>query len=82
MSADRELPFAFENICEFLSLDPKYIRKGLCRWAYAAASKAAPGLDSEPDACRVPAAPVAVSAVGPEVVPAGERARELPAATA
>ena len=82
MSADRELPFAFENICEFLSLDAEYIRKGLCRWAYAAQSKAARGFDSEHGPHCVAAAPVAASAMRPATVPAGEGARELPAATA
>jgi hypothetical protein len=40
MSADRNPPFAFENICEFLSIDADYIRQGLRRWARAAESKA------------------------------------------
>jgi len=82
MSADRELPFAFENICEFLSLDAEYIRKGLRRWADAAESKAARGFDSERGARRVAAAPVAASGMRPAMVPAGESARELRAATA
>lgn len=63
MSADRELPFAFENICEFLSLDAEYIRKGLCGWACAVQSKAARGFDSEGGGRRVAAAPVAPSAM-------------------
>lgn len=82
MSADRELPFAFENICEFLSLDAEYIRKGLRRWAYAAQSKAVRGFDSEHAPHPVAAAPVAASAMRPATVPVGESARELPAATA
>jgi hypothetical protein len=82
MSADRELPFAFENICEFLSLDAEYIRKGLCRWACTAQSKAARGFASEGGARCVAAAPVAALAMRPATVPAGERARQLPAATA
>ena len=45
MSEDRELPFTFENICEFLSLDAEYIRRGLRRWADAAQSKAARGFE-------------------------------------
>ncbi|MGD0950131.1 MAG: hypothetical protein ABSA52_22245, partial [Candidatus Binatia bacterium] len=77
MSADRELPFAFENICEFLSLDAEYIRKGLRRWAYAAQSKAVRGFDSEHGPRRV-----AASAMRPAMVPVGESAPELRAATA
>jgi hypothetical protein len=82
MSVDREPPFAFENICEFLSLDAEYIRRGLRRWAYAVQAKAAVGFDSECGACRAAVAPVAVSAMRPATVPAGERARELRVATA
>ena len=82
VSTDRELPFAFENICEFLSLDAEYIRKGLCRWACAAQSKAAVGFDSEGGVRRVAAAPVAASAMRPAMAPAGERAGGLRAATA
>ncbi len=40
MSSDRELPFAFENVCDFLSLDANCIRQGLRRWALTAASQA------------------------------------------
>ena len=25
-------PFAFENICEFLSINPEYLRRGLQGW--------------------------------------------------
>jgi hypothetical protein len=39
MSVDRNLPFAFENICEFLALDANYLRQGLRRWVRAVASK-------------------------------------------
>jgi hypothetical protein len=42
MSADRELPFAFENICDFLGLDPDYIREGVRRWAQRPLSDSAP----------------------------------------
>jgi hypothetical protein len=31
-SADTEWPFAFENICAALGLEPAYIRSGLRRW--------------------------------------------------
>jgi hypothetical protein len=72
MSADRELPFAFENICEFLSLDAECMRKGLCRWACAAQSKPAQGFDSEGRARRVVAGPVAASAMRLATVAAGE----------
>lgn len=27
--SDRDWPFAFENVCEFLNLDPVYLRNGL-----------------------------------------------------
>jgi hypothetical protein len=47
MSLDRDSPFAFENICEFLSLDAGYIRQGLCRWARAARSGAGSRLQAE-----------------------------------
>jgi hypothetical protein len=78
MSTDRELPFAFENICEFLSLDAEYIRRGLRRWAYAVQSKAAQGFDSEGSAGGGAAAPVAGSAaMRPAMVAAEERAPEL-----
>ncbi len=31
-SREREWPFAFENICEVLGLNPEYIRRGLSKW--------------------------------------------------
>lgn len=31
-SEDRAEPFAFENVCDALDLDPDYIRRGVCRW--------------------------------------------------
>lgn len=31
-SPDRSEPFAFENVCDALGLDPDYIRQGLQRW--------------------------------------------------
>ncbi len=34
-SPDRSEPFAFENVCEALGLDPEYIREGLYRWRTA-----------------------------------------------
>jgi hypothetical protein len=78
MSVDRELPFAFENICEFLSLDAGYIRKGLRRWAYAVRSKGLQGFDSEGGARGVVAASVAASAtMCPAMITAEEAAREL-----
>ncbi len=69
MSADRELPFAFENICEFLSLDAEYMRKGLSRWAYAAQSNAARG------SVGAPVGPVhlAVREAGPAESGGGDR---------
>jgi hypothetical protein len=42
MSRDRELPFAFENICDFLGLNPDYIRMGVRRWAHLPVSDSAP----------------------------------------
>ena len=31
-SGEREWPFAYVNICEVLSLNPEYIRRGLSKW--------------------------------------------------
>lgn len=31
-SSDRSWPFAFENICELLSINPEYLRRGLAAW--------------------------------------------------
>ncbi|MFI5397090.1 MAG: hypothetical protein ACHQ9S_16255 [Candidatus Binatia bacterium] len=45
MSRDPELPFSFENICEFLALDPDYIRSGIRRWTHIAVSQDARRLD-------------------------------------
>ena len=73
MSADRDPPFAFENICEFLSIDAEYIRQGLRRWARAAESKAA-WRDAEGGRCRRAAAPAVASATRLAMAPAVERA--------
>jgi hypothetical protein len=61
MSVDRDLPFAFENVCEFLSLDVEYIRQGLCRWARAARSAAGPRCEVETGTRRGASTPVATS---------------------
>ncbi len=37
-SPDRSEPFAFENVCDALGLDPDYVRRGLRRWREAARS--------------------------------------------
>lgn len=29
---DPEWPFSFDNVCEFLEIDPYYLRSGLIRW--------------------------------------------------
>jgi hypothetical protein len=29
---DPEWPFSFDNVCEFLEIDPYYLRSGLVRW--------------------------------------------------
>ena len=31
-SEEREWPFSYDNICEVLSLNPEYIRRGLSKW--------------------------------------------------
>lgn len=40
MTRDKQSPYSFENICEFLSLDADHLRQGLRRWARAAAARA------------------------------------------
>jgi hypothetical protein len=42
-SSDVDWPFAFENICSALSLEPEYIRRGLHHWRD---EQRTPGLDS------------------------------------
>ncbi len=32
MSRDRDWPFSFENVCEFLEIDASYVRASLVRW--------------------------------------------------
>jgi hypothetical protein len=32
LSVDRSWPFAFDNICELLQIDPEYLRRGLLQW--------------------------------------------------
>ena len=56
MSGDRELPFAFENVCDFLSLDANCIRQGLRRWALAAESRAVHDVGPEAERARRAAA--------------------------
>jgi hypothetical protein len=80
MSMDRDSPFAFENICEFLSLDAEYVRQGLCRWARSARSGSGPRLEASSGVRRGVSMPVAVSARRAGVVAAGEHAREFRAA--
>jgi hypothetical protein len=75
MSVDRGLPFAFENICEFLSLDAEYIRQGLCRWARAARSGTGPRVEAETGTRRGVSTPVAVSARRPGMAAAVGRTR-------
>jgi hypothetical protein len=75
MSADRDLPFAFENICEFLSLDAEYIRRGLRRWARAAESEAAWRSGAERGAQRAAGVPVVAAATRPATAPVVEGAR-------
>lgn len=31
-SEDRQWPFAFENVCDILKINPEYLRNGLFRW--------------------------------------------------
>ena len=62
MSPDRNLPFAFENICEFLSLDAEYIRQGLLHWASALTSEAGPRFEAKVGPRRAATTPAAASA--------------------
>lgn len=32
LGTDKSWPFAFENICDFLSINPEYLRRGLRAW--------------------------------------------------
>ena len=32
LATDNEWVFSFQNICEYLALDPAYVRQGLIRW--------------------------------------------------
>ena len=76
MSGDRQLPFAFENICDFVSLEADYIRQGLRRWARAAELRAARGVGPESTGARRPAAaPVAGPAQRVGMPPIPERTR-------
>jgi nitrite reductase/ring-hydroxylating ferredoxin subunit len=76
MSTDRGSPFAFENICEFLSLDAEYIRQGLCRWARSVRSGAGPQHFEVTSGVRGGVSrPVAVSARRAGMVAAGDHAR-------
>ncbi len=76
MSSDRQLPFAFENICDFLSLEANYIRQGLHRWACLAESRAARGLAPElGGARRAAGVPVAGLAQRAGMPPVPERTR-------
>ncbi len=73
MSTDRSLPFAFENICEFLSLEADYIRRALRRWARAAESRRSFETDSgvaRPAATRALIDAGTRSAAAPNAVPA------------
>ncbi len=72
MSADRALPFAFENVCEFLSLDAEYIRCGLRRWARAAESQVVRRFDAD--------AGIARAAVARPLVDAATRSAAAPKA--
>lgn len=36
---DPEWPFSFDNVCEFLDIDPYYLRDGLIRWKNAKPSE-------------------------------------------
>lgn len=38
LSDDRDWVFSFTNLCDFLGLDPEFLRKGLFRWKDAALS--------------------------------------------
>ena len=75
MSADRDLPFAFENICEFLSLDAEYIRQGLHRWARAARSEDGRRFDADVGTRRGVNGCAAASATRPGMAAAAGRKR-------
>lgn len=32
LEEDGDWPFSFENVCEVLGLNPRYVRQGLIRW--------------------------------------------------
>ena len=50
LAADHDSFFSFENICEFLQINPGYLRQGLMRWKAAKRkahpSQSASGLNS------------------------------------
>jgi hypothetical protein len=62
MSVDRNLPFAFENICEFLGLDAEYLRQGLRHWVRTVASKAGGRSEAQGGTHRGVTTPVLASA--------------------
>jgi hypothetical protein len=62
MSVDRDFPFAFENICEFLALDAEYLRQGLQHWVRAVGSKAGGCSEAQGSTHRRVTAPVAAAA--------------------
>ncbi len=45
-SRDASHPFAFENVCDYLGLDPGWIRRGLTRYAARRTAGAVSGGDS------------------------------------
>jgi hypothetical protein len=47
-SPDRSEPFAFENVCDALRLDPEYVRRGLRRWRDAERARRAVSVASDP----------------------------------
>lgn len=75
MSVERDMPFAFENICEFLSFDAECIRQGLCRWARAATAEVAAASVAEVGARRGATTPVAASATRPSMAAVLDRTR-------
>ena len=46
MTGDRGLPYSFENICEFLWLNPEYLRDRLRTWVRTAEARAGRRQDS------------------------------------
>lgn len=42
--AERDAPFAFEDICDVLEIDPAYLRRGLRRWRARQLANEAPRL--------------------------------------